>query len=283
MGDRAKWLVSTDWLEAHLDSPDVVIVNGSWHMPTEGRNALAEHEEEHIPGAVYFDMDAIADQSTNLPHMVPTAEFFSQSVEKLGISDGQTIVVYDSKGIWSAPRVWWTFRVMGVKEVFVLEGGLPKWKREGRALSDQPTHRTKGHFQARLDHGAVSNHADMLLAMDDPDIHVVDARAADRWRGLAPEPRPNLPSGAMPNSKNVPFTQLIDEEGCLKPVDVLNTIFEEAGVDLTKKIITSCGSGSTAAVLTLALDTIGARNLSLYDGSWTEWAGRDDSVIMSEA
>ena len=282
MGDRTKWLVSTQWLEDHLDSPDIVVVDGSWFMPAEERNAVAEHAAEHIPGAVYFDMDAIADLSVDLPHMLPTADFFARSVEALGISNGQKIVVYDSKGIWSSPRIWWTFRVMGVADVFVLDGGLPKWKTEGRPLSDQPTKREKGRFQAQLDHGAVKAHSDMLKAIDDPEMVIVDARSEDRWRGVAPEPRPNLPSGHMPNSRNVPFVDLVDENGCLKPVDVLRDRFESAGVDLTKKIITSCGSGSTAAVLTLALDTIGAPHLSLYDGSWTEWAANEKSTILSE-
>ncbi|WP_114011205.1 3-mercaptopyruvate sulfurtransferase [Cohaesibacter intestini] len=283
MGERTKWLVSTDWLEGHLDSPDLVVVDASWFLPIEDRDPIAEHKAEHIPGAIYFDMDAVADLSVDLPHMLPTPDYFATSVEALGISTGQKIVVYDSKGIWSAPRVWWTFRTMGVSDVYVLDGGLPKWKREGRPLTDQPTHRVTGRFQARLDHGAVKDYADMLKAIEDPEAQIVDARSEERWRGLAPEPRPNLSSGGMPNSKNVPFVTLVDEDGCLKPVDVLKQIFDEAGVDLSKKIITSCGSGSTAAVLTLALDTIGATNLSLYDGSWTEWAAKEDSPILSEA
>lgn len=283
MGERTKWLVSTDWLAENLESPDLVVVDASWYLPIEERDAHAEHLAEHIPGAVYFDMDAIADLSIDLPHMLPTPDFFAAALEDLGISTGQKIVVYDSKGIWSAPRVWWTFRTMGVADVYVLDGGLPKWKREGLPLTDLPTHRAKGTFQARLDHGAVKDYADMLKAIEDPEVQIVDARSAERWRGIAPEPRPNLPSGGMPNSKNVPFVTLVDEEGCLKPVETLKQIFADAGVDLTKKIITSCGSGSTAAVLTLALDTIGAANLSLYDGSWTEWAAKDGSPILSEA
>nr|WP_321444647.1 3-mercaptopyruvate sulfurtransferase [uncultured Cohaesibacter sp.] len=282
MGERTKWLVSTVWLAENLNSPDLVVVDASWFLPIEDRDPIAEYAVEHIPGAVYFDMDAIADVSVDLPHMLPTPDFFAASVEELGISTGQRIVVYDSVGIRSAPRVWWTFRTMGVSDVYILDGGLPKWKREGHPVTDLSAHRAKGRFQARLDHGAVKDYADMLKAIEDPEIQIVDARSEERWRGIAPEPRPNLPSGGMPNSKNVPFVALVDEDGCLKPVDVLRQIFEDAGVDLSKKIITSCGSGSTAAVLTLALDTIGASRLSLYDGSWTEWAARDGSPIVSE-
>ena len=282
MGERTKWLVSTDWLEAHLDSPDVVVIDGSWYLPTEDRDPEAEYRAEHIPGAIYFDMDAIADLSSDLPHMLPNAEEFEAKVGALGISDGQKIVIYDGFGLRSSPRIWWTFRVMGFDDVHVLDGGLPKWKSEGRATTNDPTIRTPGRITARLDHGAVSDRADMMKALDDPSIEIVDARSEERWRGLGPEPRPNLPSGRMPGSKNVPFFNLLDENACLKEVSDLRRIFVDAGVDLDKKIITTCGSGATAAVLTLALDTIGAQHLSLYDGSWTEWADQADAIIETD-
>ncbi|SNY93473.1 thiosulfate/3-mercaptopyruvate sulfurtransferase [Cohaesibacter sp. ES.047] len=279
MGERNKWLVDTEWLEAHLDSPDVVVVDGSWHMPAEERDPEAEYNAEHIPGSVFFDLDGIADLTTDLPHMLPTSEAFAKAVEQLGISNGKTIIIYDVAGIRTAPRIWWTFRIMGVEDVYILDGGLPKWKAEGRPVTDETTIITKGKFAARFDRGAVCNHAEMLRAIDIPDVEVVDARSNGRWRGTDPEPRPGLSSGRMPGSKNVPFVGLIDESGCLKDTEVMRQQFLDAGVDLSKRIITSCGSGVTAAVLTLALDTIGVKSLGLYDGSWTEWASREDSII----
>ncbi|WP_319532076.1 3-mercaptopyruvate sulfurtransferase [uncultured Cohaesibacter sp.] len=279
MSERSKWLVDTEWLEAHLDSPDVIVVDGTWYMPNENRDAEAEYHAEHIPGAIYFDMDAIADLTSDLPHMLPTSEEFADGVQKLGISNGQRIIIYDRMGLRSSPRIWWTFRTMGVSDVFILDGGLPKWIAEGRPLTDNPTPKKQGSFVARLDHSAVCDHADMLRAIHDDGIEVVDARSNGRWRGIDPEPRPNLASGRMPGSKNVPFTDLLDENARLKDVDALRQRFVDAGVDLSKKIITTCGSGATAAVLTLVLDTIGHHNLGLYDGSWTEWASREDSPV----
>nr|WP_321464052.1 3-mercaptopyruvate sulfurtransferase [uncultured Cohaesibacter sp.] len=279
MAERTKWLVDTDWLENHLDSPDVVILDGSWHMPQEERDPEAEFARTHIPGVLFFDIDKIADLSTDLPHMLPSAEVFSAAVSNMGISDGQTIVVYDVIGLRSAPRLWWTFRVMGVQDVYILDGGLPKWKAEKRPVTDVVQPRSKGHFSARLDHSAVRSHEDMVKAIRDGGVEIVDARSQERWRGTAPEPRPHLPSGRMPGSKNLPFGDLVDENGMLKDAGFLRQRFIDAGVDLDKPIITTCGSGATAAILTLALDTIGQQRLSLYDGSWTEWAARPESAI----
>ncbi|WP_321446426.1 3-mercaptopyruvate sulfurtransferase [uncultured Cohaesibacter sp.] len=282
MAERTKWLVDTEWLEAHLDSPDVVILDGSWYLPQLERDPKAEFKQAHIPGAMFFDIDEIADLSTDLPHMLPSAELFSAELSKMGISDGQTVVVYDGLGLSSAPRLWWTFRIMGVKDVYILDGGLPKWKDEKRPVTDEIRTRAPGRFNAELDHEAVRNFDDMLKAIKDDGVEIVDARSEERWRGIAPEPRPHLSSGRMPGSKNVPFNGLVDDNGQLKDVASLKEHFVEAGVDLSKPIITSCGSGATAAILFLALDTMGQKKLSLYDGSWTEWASRDDSIIEKD-
>nr|WP_320142375.1 3-mercaptopyruvate sulfurtransferase [uncultured Cohaesibacter sp.] len=282
MAERTKWLVDTEWLEANLDNPDVVILDGSWYLPQLQRDPKAEFARAHIPGAMFFDIDEIADLSTDLPHMLPSAELFSTELSKMGMSNGQTVVVYDGVGIGSAPRLWWTFRVMGVKDVYILDGGLPKWKAEKRPVTDVTQTRAPGHFTAKLDHQAVRNFDDMLEAIKDDGVEIVDARSTERWRGIGPEPRPNLSSGRMPGSKNVPFQDLVDDNGQMKDVDFLKQRFVAAGVDLSKPIITSCGSGSTAAILFLALDTIGQKQLSLYDGSWTEWASREGSIIEKD-
>ncbi|MCT4657249.1 MAG: 3-mercaptopyruvate sulfurtransferase [Cohaesibacter sp.] len=283
MGERTKWLVSTDWLAEHMKSPDVVVLDGSWYLPHMERDPVAEYKEGHIPGAIFFDIDAIADLSTDLPHMLPSAVQFSSAMRKMGIGDGQRIVIYDGMGLFSAARVWWTFRTMGVEDVFVLDGGLPKWKAEGRPLDDMPPAPSPRHFSSRLDHSAVRDFGDVLKAMDDDGIQIVDARPRERWQGLAPEPRPNVRSGRIPGSLSVPFLDLLDDDGCLKDVAALKSSFEEAGVDLSKPIITSCGSGATAAVLTFALDTIGHQKNSLYDGAWAEWGGKDDAPLATDA
>lgn len=282
MGERTKWLVSTDWLAEHLDSPDVVIVDGSWYLPHMERDPVAEYNDAHIPGALFFDIDEIADLTTDLPHMLPTSVAFSSAMRKMGIGDGQKIVVYDGMGLFSAARLWWTFRVMGVEDVFILDGGLPKWLQEGRATSDQPPLPRPRHFTARLDHGAVRDLNEMRKAMENDKIEIVDARPRERWQGLADEPRPNVRSGRIPGSKSVPFLDLVDEDGCLKSVEDLKASFDAAGVDRTKPIITLCGSGATAAILTLALDTIGHQDNALYDAAWAEWGARDDMPIESD-
>ncbi|SNZ07509.1 3-mercaptopyruvate sulfurtransferase [Cohaesibacter gelatinilyticus] len=283
MGERTKWLVSTEWLAAHLNSPDVVVVDGSWYLPHMERDPIAEYQEAHIPGAIFFDIDKVADLTTDLPHMLPSAVQFSSAMRKLGIGDGQRVVVYDGMGLFSAARVWWTFRTMGVQDVYVLDGGLPKWKEEDRPVDDLPPVPRPRHFSSRLDHGAVRDFKDVLKAMDDERIQIVDARPHERWKGLAPEPRPNVRSGRIPGSHSVPFMDLLDDKGRLKDVSDLKDRFEKAGVDLDKPIITSCGSGATAAVLSFALDTIGHRKHSLYDGAWAEWGAKDDSPLDSDS
>lgn len=274
----SRWLVSTDWLEQHLSAPDIVVVDGSFYLPSVNRNARQEYLDAHIPGAVFFDIDEIADHTTNLPHMLPKPEAFSSAMRDLGIGDGQTIVVYDGSGFYGAARVWWTFRVFGVREVFVLDGGFPKWKAEGRPIEFGEVKRLPRHFTARMDHGAVAALADVQKALASGRAQVVDARPAERFRGEAPEPRPGLRSGHMPGSFNVPSQTLV-EDGRLVSRERLAAAFTRAGVDLDKPIITSCGSGVTAAMLTFALDALGKEGSILYDGSWAEWGGRQDVPV----
>lgn len=278
--DRSRWFVSTEWLADHLSAPDVVVVDGSWYLPTMNRDGAAEHRSAHIPGAVFFDIDAVSDRTSPLPHMLPSPEAFASAMRKLGIGDGMRIVVYDGAGLFSAPRVWWTFRLMGARDVVILDGGLPKWRAEGRPLTDEPTRRQPRHFTARIDHGMVRDLGDMQRAIADGTASILDARPAERFRGEAPEPRPGLKSGHMPGARNLPFSSLI-ENGRLVDPDRVAAAVEAAGVDLSRPVVTTCGSGVSAATLWLALETIGHQRLGLYDGSWAEWGGRDDTPVVT--
>jgi thiosulfate/3-mercaptopyruvate sulfurtransferase len=277
-GPESRWLVSTDWLESRLSAPDVVAVDASTFLPTQKRNARAEYEAGHLPGAVFFDIDAISDHSTDLPHMLPGAGQFGPAVGALGIGDGDTVVVYDSIGLYSAARVWWTFRLFGAKNVFILDGGLPKWKAEGRPLETGDSKRPPKKFNAEMNVRIVALLDDVRLAVVDRSAQIVDARSAERFRGTAPEPRPGLRAGHMPGAFNVPFDRVI-EQGRLAPRERIVAAFTSAGVDLDKPIITTCGSGVTAAILTLALDSIGKQAKALYDGSWSEWGSRPDVPV----
>ncbi len=271
-------LIETEELARELHAPDLVILDASWHMPAEARNARAEYLAEHIPGALFFDIEEIADTKSHLPHMLPPPEKFSSRMRSMGIGDGSRIVVYDSAGLFSAARVWWTFRVMGVQDISVLNGGLPKWKREGHALeSGEPTARTARHFTARRNADLVRDLSDMKSLIKDRTAEIVDARAAERFAGKAPESRAGLRSGHIPGAHNLPFAKLIAKDGTLKPAPEVERLFEEAGVDLSKPVVASCGSGITASVLALALAEIGHRRTSVYDGSWSEW-GADQNL-----
>ena len=272
------WLTETDELARELDAPDLVIIDATWHMPGEGKDARAEYLEEHIPGALFFDIDEIADTKSALPHMLPPPEKFSSRMRSMGIGDGSRIVVYDRAGIYSAARVWWTFRVMGVEDVSVLNGGLPKWKRERRPLeSGEPLARTTRHFTARRNADLVRDISDIKTLLKDKSAELVDARSPERFSGKAAEPRPGLRSGHIPGAHNVPYAKLLNADGTLKSPRELESLFREAGVDLHKPVVTSCGSGVTASVLALALAELGHRRSAVYDGSWSEW-GADQSL-----
>ena len=248
------WLTETDELESELDAPDLVIIDASWHMPGDGKDAHAEYLAEHIPGAIFFDIDEIADTKSKLPHMLPPPEKFSSRMRSMGIGDGARIVVYDSAGLFSAARVWWMFRVMGHEDVTVLNGGLPKWKREGLPLeSGEPRPRSTRHYTSRRNADLVRDMSDMKALIKDHSAEIVDARSAERFRGQAPEPRPGLRSGHIPGARNLPYGKLLRQDGTLKSRAQIESLFNEAGVDLGKPVVASCGSGITAARACIAL------------------------------
>ena len=276
-------LVSTDWLAEHLGDPNLVVLDGSWHMPAEGRDAKAEYGAAHIPGAVFFDIDAISDHANPLPHMLPTPQDFATAVRRLGVEAASTIVVYDTVGVFSAPRVWWSFRAMGHAKVFVLDGGLRKWVAEGHPVEAgwrEPEH---GEFKAHPAPGLLADLAAVRGALEGAETQVVDARSAIRFRGEAPEPREGLRAGHMPGALNVPWSGVVTADGTLAAPAQLMAAFESAGVDPAEAIITTCGSGISASILALALARLGREDVAVYDGSWTEWAGRADTPIVTGA
>jgi thiosulfate/3-mercaptopyruvate sulfurtransferase len=280
MTDRAATFVSTDWLAAHLGDPDVAVIDGSWYLPTEGRDPPAEYRKAHIPGAVFFDLDKVADTSSGLPHMLPSPENFARTVGALGLSDKQTLVVYDGAGLFSAPRVRWTFRTMGARDVRILEGGFPQWIADGRPVESGEAKPEPKVFKANFDAAAVRSIDEVREIVATGSATVVDARSGERFRGEAPEPRPGLRSGHMPGSRNLPAGALI-ADGRLKGDADIEATFAAAGVDPDQPIVTSCGSGVTAAILALGLETIGARDVALYDGSWAEWGGAKDAPVVT--
>lgn len=273
-------LVSTNWLSEHLSSPDLVVIN-AWMPPVTHPDAPPVYPNAHIPGAVFFDVNEICDKTSTLPHMLPAPHVFSSAMRKLGVGDGQTLVVYDDFGFYSAPRVWWTLRTMGAQRVYILDGGFPKWRAEGRPFDDDQPRRMERHFTSRLNHGAVADIDHIRETIDAGNRQILDARSADRFSGDAPEPRPGLRRGHMPTALNLPFTRLISSDGTFLPRDQLAEAFGEAGLDLERPVTTTCGSGVTAAILTLGLTILGVRDLALYDGSWAEWGGRDDTEVAT--
>lgn len=275
----SEFVVSFDWLQQRLGQPNLRIVDASWYLPAQNRDAKKEFAATRIPGAVHFDIDAVADLTSGLPHTLPSVEFFASSAGALGIADTDTIIVYDCMGMFSAPRVWWMFRIFGAKNTFVLDGGFDQWQAEGRPIENGVISTTKtARFDPTVNALAVVSFNDMIKIVEGADIQIADARGAGRFEGRDPEPRAGMRGGHMPCARNLPFS-VLSANGRLKPLGELAQVFAEAGVDLNRPVVTTCGSGVTAAVITLALQSLGHRYNMLYDGSWSEWGARADTPV----
>ncbi|MBV9331672.1 MAG: 3-mercaptopyruvate sulfurtransferase [Alphaproteobacteria bacterium] len=272
-------LVSTEWLAERLEAPDIRVADASWYLPQEQRDVRAEYRSAHIPRAVFFDLDELSDEGSSLPHMLPPAVKFASRMRRLGLGDGNTVVVYDSAGIYSAPRAWWMLRAMGHEEVFVLDGGLPKWKREGRPIEDLSAQPFARHFTPRPNNALIRDYRQVAQALKSRSAQIVDARSAKRFRGEEKEPRPGVRAGHMPGALNLPYTELTTAEGVLKQPTELRALFSAREIDLERPQITTCGSGITAASLMLAMVVAGAPSVALYDGSWADWGGREDAAV----
>jgi thiosulfate/3-mercaptopyruvate sulfurtransferase len=271
-------LVSTDWLAGRINAPDVRVADASWYLPQANRDPRAEYAAAHIPRSVFFDIDDLSDENNPLPHMLAPATKFASRMRKLGLGDGNLIVVYDSAGVYSAPRAWWMLRAMGHREVVVLDGGLPKWRSEGRPLEDMSVAPFARHFTARQDHAVVKDFVQMTENLRTRQYQVIDARGIARFKAIEPELRPGVRGGHIPGSLNVPYTELINPNGTMKTREELQKAFDVHGVDVHRPTITTCGSGITAAIEMLALTVAGAKDVSLYDGSWSEWGASDAPI-----
>ncbi|MDG4884659.1 3-mercaptopyruvate sulfurtransferase [Mesorhizobium sp. WSM4884] len=280
MAEDSPFIVDADWLEKRLGTPGLTIIDASWYLPTQQRNAHAEYVATHIPGARFLDQDAVSDPDSKLPHTLASPQYFAQYVGSMGVSADDTIVVYDGPGLFSAPRAWWMFRVMGVFQVYILNGGFDRWKAEGRPVTAEPTKTAPCVFYADFDAGRVVSLDEMRRIVGSGESQIADARSPGRFAGTDPEPRPGVRSGHMPGAHNVPVAALA-ENGELLPKDRLRKVIEDAGIDLSKPVVTSCGSGITAAAISLALETVGHTDNRLYDGSWTEWGGLSDTPVVT--
>jgi thiosulfate/3-mercaptopyruvate sulfurtransferase len=275
-------LVSTEWLGQRLGRPGLRVLDASWYLPTAGRDPRAEYAAAHIPTALYFDLDAVSDQASPLPHMLPEAATFARAMSALGLHDGDDLIVYDGSGTnISAARAWWTFRVFGHPRVAVLDGGLLKWQREGRPLEPGAVRLPPGRFTAALDHAAIRDLAAVRALVAEPGEQIVDMRSAGRFAGTEPEPRAGLRGGHIPGSRNLPFNELVAADGTLLPADALRRRLEAAGIDASGPVVATCGSGTSACTLILALHLLGHDRVALYDGSWAEWGGRDDTPVAT--
>lgn len=281
VSDDPRTLVSTTWLAAHLNDPDLRVIDATWLLDPQGRDARAEYQAAHIPGARFFDLDQISDTRSGLPHMAPPVELFISRMRAMGIGDGHQVVIYDNSPVRSAFRVWWTFRLMGKHDVAVLDGGFAKWQAEGHPVEDVLPVLRDRHITVQRQ-AALVRDVTQVAAASKLDTHqIVDARSAPRFRGEAAEPRAGLRSGHIPGSRNLPFGQLFHTDGTMKSPDALRAEFQAAGVDLSRPVITTCGSGVTAATLFMALARLGHRDISLYDGSWAEWGSFPDLKIAT--
>ena len=280
MPNESPFTVDADWLQEHLSDPGLSIVDASWYLPAQKRDPRAEYQAAHIPGAKFFDQDEIVEPDSELPHTLPSPEVFARNVGSMGISADDTIIVYDGPGVHSAPRVWWMFRVMGVYQVYLLDGGFDRWKAEGRPVTADVTKIAPSVFHADFDVTQLATLSDMREIVGGKNVQIADARSPGRFAGTEPEPRAGVRSGHMPGARNVP-SPILSENGKLLPPERLKEVLEEAGLDLSKPIVTSCGSGVTAAIITLALRTIGHTANRLYDGSWSEWGKRSDTPVAT--